>query len=142
MTIPGLIRALSLLLTAVITISFVSFVWDEAGAASQNQLLISRPDGAPNPYTRDAHGRMLGGEHSKTRLKIDDVADKLTSPAESLGDSLSDGNEWAMRGLAFIFGIAVFLFGLRALANWVELSGKPKQQPPPSDNDEFTPGYR
>lgn len=142
MTIPGLIRALSLLLTAVITISFVSFVWDEAGTASQNQLLISRPDGAPNPYSRDTHGRMVGGEHSQTRLRIDDVADQLTSPAEALGDSLSDGNEWAMRGLAFLFGLAVFLFGLRALASWVELSGKPKQPPSQNGGDEFTPGYR
>lgn len=141
MSVPSLIRALSWLLTAIIVISFVSFVWDELGTASENQLAISRPDGQAEAITRDQHGRMLGLKHSKTRLKVDEVADAITSPGETIGDSAGNGNEWAMRVGAFVFGIAIFFFGLQALANWLALSGRPPE-PEQRQDDDFTPGYR
>jgi hypothetical protein len=144
-TLPGIIRAISIVLTAIVTISFVSFAWDEAQKASENQLLISRPGGEPAGYARDQHGRVEGLKHSKMRLKIDEISDTATSPAEGIGDSASGGNPWAMRGLAFLFGIALFLFGLRGLARWLELSGSTGSPPPPGHEpggDDYTPGYR
>lgn len=142
MSIPGLLRGLSLLLTAVVVISFVSFVWDEAGTASTNQLLISRPGGEPAAYTRDEHGRMNGLKHSQMREKIDEVNDTITSPGEGLGQSVGGTNEWAMRGVAFLFGFLVFFVGLRVLANWIEMSGRPEETVGPTGGDDFTAGYR
>jgi hypothetical protein len=143
MNLPGIVRALSIILTAIVVISFGSFVWDEARKASENQLLISRPGGEAEDYVRDPHGRLVGLDHTNVREKVDEIADSATSPAEGLGDSISDGNPWAMRGLAFLFGIAIFLFGLRGLARWLEMTtgGKTPSSGPPG-GDDFTPGYR
>lgn len=142
MSIPGILRFLSIVLTAIVSISFISFAWDEAGTASKNQVVISRPDGTPAPYTRDPHGRLVGLHHTKIRLKNDEVADMVTSPGEALGESVGGENEWAKRIGAFVFGFVLFFFGLRWLASWVELSQK---GPPPQerrDDEDYTPGYR
>lgn len=141
MSIPGILRFLSIVLTAIVSISFISFVWDEAGAASKNQLAISRPDGTAAPYTRDQHGRMIGLHHSKIRLKNDSVADTITSPGESIGRSASE-NEWVLRGAAFLFGFLIFFLGLRWLANWIEISTRPAPPPERQPDEDYTPGYR
>lgn len=134
-----------MLLTAIVVISFVSFVWDEAGTASDNQLRISRPDGTAAPIVRDPHGRMQGLKHSKMRLKIDEASDSVTSPGETLGSSLG-GNPWALRGLAFVFGILVFFVGLRLLATWIEMSNvsSANRQHSTRDvsDDDYTPAGR
>lgn len=143
--VPSLIRALSILLTAIVVVSFVSFVWDEAGTASDNQLTISRPGAVAPTIVRDPHGRMEGLKHSKTRLKIDEANDAITSPGEALGDSLG-GNPWALRGLAFVFGILIFFIGLRLLASWLEMSNvsNANRQYSTRDvsDDDFTPAGR
>lgn len=146
MNVPAMVRALSYLLTAVVVISFISFVWDEGGTASEKQVQIAADGSAVMPSARDAHGREMGLKHSALRLRIDEASDAITSPGESLGAALG-GNPWALRGLAFLFGIFVFLIGLQVLANWLEKStvstaNRQTSRDDRTDKDDFTPGYR
>jgi hypothetical protein len=143
--IAGLIRVVSIILTAVVAISFGLFVWDELGAASRNQVALTAPDGRQVYGMRDPHGRLASDQPSKIRVKLDELNDTLTSPGESIGRKVGGGAEWPMRSLAFIFGMFVFLVGLRLLAGWVE-GQRPTttQAPPPQQGGPpgYTPGYR
>jgi hypothetical protein len=86
---------------------------------------------------------MTTPETATFRLKLDQVNDTLTSPGEQLGKSVGKSNEWAMRVLAFLFGIAVFGIGLRILAEWIEKSGTRRQGPAaPNTSGGFTAGSR
>lgn len=136
-----LIRVISLALTAIVTISFVLFVWDEAGTASKNQALLATPQGKQIEIRRDEHGRLITGETSRVRAWIDRTNDALTSPGESLGKKVGDNNPWALRAFAFIFGLLIFLLGLRVLASWLGMQG-PKYEAPERQKDDFTAGYR
>jgi predicted PurR-regulated permease PerM len=146
MNISGLIRAVSIILTAIVVVSFGMFVWDELGSASKQQGDIALSD-KDNPQfaakVRDAHGRANVEQNSKLRVNIDKANDAITSPGEAIGKNASNSNDWAMRLAAFVFGILVFLIGLRLLASWIELSGptsgKVVQRGP---EDSFTAGSR
>jgi hypothetical protein len=143
MNVSGLIRVVSILLTAIIAISFGLFVWDELGSASKNQAQLASKEGTQVAIVRDEHGRLTADENGKIRVNVDKANDVLTSPGESIGKNLGDGNAWAMRGLAFFFGLLVFLLGLRAIAAWIEMSGPAAQsgaQRGPQDG--FTAGSR
>lgn len=146
MTIPGLIRFISYLLSALVLVSFVSFIWDEGDRASNNQIQIAADNQPLAPDTRDEHGRLTSHKRSSLRENVDTIADAATSPGESLGAALG-GNPWALRGLAFIFGILVYLVALQALANWLEKSNvssanRQFARDERDDHDDFTPGYR
>lgn len=141
MSIPGILRFLSIVLTAIVSISFISFVWDEAGTASKNQAAIARPDGTAAPYTRDQHGRLVGLHHSRIREQNDKIADQITSPGESLASSVSE-NEWALRLGAFLFGFLLFFLGLRWLASWLEMTRRPPPVEERQPDEDYTPGYR
>lgn len=123
MSVSGIIRLISVLLTAIVAISFGLFVWDELGSASKNQTQLTTPNGQKTVAVRDAHGRITADENGKPRMNLDKANDALTSPGESIGAKLGDNGPWAMRGAAFLFGIIVFLIGLRLLASWIEMSG-------------------
>ena len=123
MNVSGLIRIVSILLTAVVVVSFGMFAWDELGSASKSQAALAGPGGQAVVSARDMHGRLAASENGKARVNIDKVNDAITSPGESIGRKTGNGNIWAMRGLAFIFGMLVFLIGLRLLASYVEMSG-------------------
>lgn len=140
-SLSDLIRVVSIALTAVVAISFAVFVWDEAGTASKNQALLATPEGTHMEIRRDEHGRLITGETSREREWLDRVNDTITAPGESLGRNFSDDNPWAMRGAAFVFGLLVFLLGLRLLANWMGMQG-PQYQAPERQKDDFTAGYR
>lgn len=120
MDLSQLIRIASLAVTAVIAVSFGLFVWDELDTASKQQLQLSTPSGVVQTTSRDAHGRLVKAEESKFRTRLDQVNDTLTSPGESIGNKVGDGNPWTMRGLALIFGLLVFLVLPRLLADWLE----------------------
>ncbi|MFT4048577.1 MAG: hypothetical protein QM648_01920 [Solirubrobacterales bacterium] len=133
-------------MTAVVVISFASFIADEAGTAKDESIATANDTAVVGAVTRrDQHGRREGIKHSKVRLKIDQVNDAVTSPGESIGQSASD-NPWAIRGLAFLFGIAAFFFGLRILANWLQMSkgSNANREFVVHDvgNDDFTPTGR
>ncbi|MBI2691602.1 MAG: hypothetical protein HYX29_06645 [Solirubrobacterales bacterium] len=143
MNVSGLLRVASILLTAIVAVSFGLFVWDELGSASKQQAQLATSGGARVATARDQHGRLTADENGKLRANLDKANDAITSPGESIGRKLGDGNVWAMRGAAFVFGMLVFLLGLRALAAWIEMSG------PASDagaqrgrHDGFTAGSR
>jgi hypothetical protein len=138
----GPIRVLSLVLTAIVVVSFGMFVWDELGTASKSQAQLATASGIQSGYTRDVHGRIVVAAPSKIREKIDKANDTITSPGESIGKKVGQGNEWAMRGLAFIFGIALFLIGLRMLASWMELDGSPSGQVVQRGRGSYTAGSR
>jgi predicted PurR-regulated permease PerM len=139
----GPIRLLSLVLTAIVAISFILFVWDELGSASKNQSELASKSGETVALTRDQHGRLAATENTKLRIDIDKINDAVTSPGESIGKKVGNGNEWAMRGLAFLFGIALFLIGLRMLASWLELNGNPAAKVTPRNpQDAYTSGSR
>lgn len=137
----GLIRIASLVLTAIVAVSFGMFVWDELGSASKNQANLAAPSGQQVIIARDIHGRLLSEENGKIRIKVDQANDALTSPGESIGKKVGNGNSWTMRGFAFIFGLAIFLVGLRLLASWVEMGGSTRQQPH-NPQQGFTAGSR
>lgn len=141
-TAAGLIRIASILLTALVAVSFGLFVWDELGSASKNQVNIASSANAAVVTTRDAHGRIQADENSKIRIKLDEANDAITSPGESIGKKVGNGNPWSMRGLAFIFGMLVFLVGLRLLASWVELHGDPAPPVQRNPQQSYTAGYR
>lgn len=127
MNVSGLLRVVSILLSAVIAISFGLFVWDELGSASKNQAQIASKSGDQVLIVRDEHGRITSDENGKIRVNLDKANDVLTSPGESIGKNAGDGGPWAMRGAAFFFGMFVFLLGLRLLASWIEMSGPASQ---------------
>ncbi|MBJ7458244.1 MAG: hypothetical protein JHD02_03555 [Thermoleophilaceae bacterium] len=120
MYLSGLIRVVSIVLSAIVAVSFGMFVWDELGSASKRQALLAAGAGPQVTSTRDAHGRLAAAENGKPRLNLDKANDALTSPGESIGKKFGDNHPWAMRGAAFLFGILAFLLGLRLLASWIE----------------------
>ena len=136
--VSGLIRIVSIVLSAIVAISFSLFVWDELGAASKNQANLATPAAIQTQLVRDAHGRLLSEENGKIRIKLDQANDALTSPGESIGKQ-TGGNAWSMRFLSFLFGIIVFLVGLRMLANWIELRERPVAS---QQQQNYTAGYR
>jgi len=123
MNVSGLLRIASILLSAIVAVSFGLFVWDELGSASKQQAQLATSDGAQVAVVRDTHGRLTSDENGKLRINLDKANDAITSPGESIGKKFGDSNAWAMRGAAFLFGMLVFLIGLRALAAWIEMSG-------------------
>lgn len=131
MTVSDLIRIVSILLTAVVVVSFGLFVWDELGSASKRQAAQATPGGQSVANVRDSHGRLAASENGKFRTNLDKVNDAITSPGESVGRKIGNDEPWAMRGLAFIFGLLVFLVGLRLLGSWIELRGPPSSSAPP-----------
>jgi predicted PurR-regulated permease PerM len=144
MNVSGLIRVVSIALTAVVVLSFGMFVWDELGSASKHQSQIANEENPTfAPAVRDVHGRLKADENSKLRVNIDKVNDAVTSPGEQIGKNASNSNIWAMRLASFIFGIALFLIGLRMLASWIEMrgpvQGKTVQRGP---TDSYTAGSR
>lgn len=138
----GLIRIASLVLTAIVAVSFGMFVWDELGSASKSQANLASPTGQQVIIARDSHGRLLPEENGKIRAKVDQANDAITSPGESIGNKLGDNNSWTMRGFAFIFGLLVFLVGLRLLATWVEMRDRPGRPQAPNPQQRYTAGYR
>jgi hypothetical protein len=123
MNVSGIIRLISILLTAIVVISFGLFVWDELGSASKSQTALTTPSGQVTVSARDAHGRHTADENGKIRIKLDSANDAITSPGEQIGAKVGNNGPWAMRGAAFLFGIIIFLIGLRVLAAWIEMSG-------------------
>lgn len=138
----GLIRIASIVLTAVVAVSFGMFVWDELGSASKNQANLASPTGQQVIIARDIHGRLLSEENGKVRVKLDQANDSLTSPGEAIGKKVGNGNSWTMRGFAFIFGMLVFLVGLRLLASWVEMHGSPGGRTQQGPQQGYTAGTR
>ncbi|MGK2877877.1 MAG: hypothetical protein ACSLFF_04810 [Solirubrobacterales bacterium] len=123
MNVSGLIRVASILLTAIVAVSFGLFVWDELGSASKNQTQVAAGGSQQVAMMRDTHGRVTSDENSKLRVNLDKANDTLTSPGESIGKKFGDSHPWTMRGAAFFFGMLVFLLGLRLLASWIEMGG-------------------
>jgi hypothetical protein len=144
MNVSGLIRLISILLTAIVAVSFGLFVWDELGSASKQQTQLAAASGGPQIVSvRDAHGRLAVDENDKLRTNLDKANDTITSAGESVGKKLGNNNPWAVRGAAFIFGILVCLLGLRLLAIWIEKSGPASGAVAPRNpQDGYTAGSR
>lgn len=143
MNVSGLLRIASILLSAIVAVSFGLFVWDELGSASKQQAQLAISGGTQVAVVRDTHGRLTADENGKLRVNLDKANDAITSPGESIGKKVGDSNAWAMRGAAFVFGMLVFLIGLRALAAWIEMSGPASSVGPQrGPQDGFTAGSR
>lgn len=143
MNVSGLLRVVSILLSAIVAVSFGLFVWDELGSASKQQAQLASSGGVQAAVVRDQHGRLNADENGKLRVNLDKANDVITSPGESIGKNVGDGSPWAMRGLAFFFGMLVFLLGLRLIAAWIEMSGPASQTGPQrGSQDGFTAGSR
>jgi hypothetical protein len=144
MNVSSLIRFVSIILTAVVVLSFGLFVWDELGSASKGQAALTTPNGQPVAEVRDTHGRDTASENGTFRIKLDSVNDAITSPGEAIGRKTSNGQPWVMRFMAFIFGILVFLIGLRFLATWIGMSGPAPGSTAPTQGrgGQYTAGSR
>lgn len=124
-TLVSSIRIISILLTALICVSFLLFVWDEMDSTSKTQLQRATIDAEVTVNARDAHGRISKPEQDIWRTKLDSAADNLVSPGERLGKNVGSDNPWAIRILALIFGLLVFFVGPRMLADWIEQRSRP-----------------
>jgi hypothetical protein len=96
---------MSLLLCAIVLISFAVFVIDETktGAAHQQQQLGGGEEPAPS------HGK-----ESSVHKGIDEAASAVTSPFAGVVSASS--GEWAVRGAKLGLALAVYGFGLGFLA--------------------------
>jgi hypothetical protein len=145
MNVSGILRLASILLTAIIAISFGLFVWDELGSASKAQTQLATKSGGQIITVRDEHGRINSDENGKIRVNLDKANDAITAPGESIGKKLGDSSAWPMRFGAFIFGMLIFLLGLRLLASWIGMNGPAAQTGPQGgrgQQDGFTAGSR
>lgn len=120
MVVSKIISWISILAVAFIAVSFGMFALDEAKIASDETQIATPQD--PNPVKpvvlRDEHGRQVGG--GSVRMKIDNVADELTAPAEQM---VGDRTPWVMRGATFLIGLAFWGLFLQWLARMFTVSG-------------------
>jgi hypothetical protein len=117
--ISKLIHYISLAAVIVIAVSFGLFALDEAKLAGDGKRVNLEAGGsqAQPVVLRDEHGRQLG--RSDLRVRIDDMADRLTGPLETAHGSK---DPWMMRGSAFLLGLVFWGLILhwlaRSLAIW------------------------
>ena len=112
-----LLRAVSLVASAVVVLSFGLFALDETRAASQRTTaevegLEAARTADPNPAQERARERA----HSSGRELIDDADDTLLSPFTWAAPDTT--NKWALRGVPALAALVVYGFGLSFLARY------------------------
>jgi hypothetical protein len=109
------LRIIAIVLSLVVLAGFITFVNDEATAASAQQTaLIGGKDSAdPTPVEEQARE----ADNSKAQEYIDDANDVLLKPFAGVAES-SD-NKWVARGIPAFLALVVYGFGIGLLANYL-----------------------
>jgi hypothetical protein len=109
-----LLRAVAILASLVIVVSFALFANDKLGESSSKQqrqlaLDIEQPD--PNAQAE----RLREKRHSGVRETIDDADDFLLSPFSGV---VSSSDSWVTRGVPSLLGLLLYGFVLGFLARF------------------------
>jgi hypothetical protein len=115
--LAGPLRAVSIVATLVVALSFVLFALDETRAASERTAaetagLQATRDVDPDP----SEERAREAAHSDVREFIDDVDDVLLTPFSWAQPDTT--NTWARRGVPALLAVVVYGFGLSFLARY------------------------
>ena len=120
--LDGALRALALVASAVIVLSFVLFATEEVRQASGNQVEAV----APGPDAERARAE----RHTTAREAVDDVNDVILRPfAAVAGDT---DNAWARRGIPALIGLLVYGLGLAYLARLLDVRAHTIVRHPPA----------
>lgn len=111
----SLLRTLSIIACALVTLGFVMFATEQAGTGTRGQVdEINDAMAQPSPSLGDEHARER--EHGKTRETVDDANDVLLAPFSGLVSSKSD--PWVQRIVPTVLGLLLYGLGLMMLANF------------------------
>lgn len=103
----------------ILSASFLMFVNDELGNASEGQQQAIGGPGGSTDYQTDENGRKL--QRGDLRKRIDRVSDALTGPADSLVEDKT--NRWVKRGVPYMIGLAFWGLGGLFLARYLRTIG-------------------
>ena len=110
------VRTVAIVCSVIVLAGFVTFVNDEASAASEQQTaLIDGGEASVDPSPAGEAAREA--DNSKTQEYIDDANDVLLKPFA--GVSESSDNTWVNRGVPVFLALLVYGFGLALLANYL-----------------------
>jgi hypothetical protein len=117
--LAGLLRALSVVASAIVLLSFGLFALDETRAASQRSAsevagLRASRSADPDPTEERARERA----HSSVRELIDDADDVLIAPFTWAAPQ--DSGKWAQRGIPAVVALVVYAFVLPFLARYAQ----------------------
>jgi hypothetical protein len=112
--LDGALRAIAIVLSAFITLSFVLFAVENLRDASEAQRSAVIDPGAAAEEQR-AEG------HTAVREAIDDVNDVVLRPFAGVADS---DNEWVQRIVPALLGLLLYGFGLAFLARMIEVRSR------------------
>ncbi|HUB74583.1 MAG TPA: hypothetical protein VL979_11165 [Solirubrobacteraceae bacterium] len=105
--IVKLMRVCSLVLCAIVLLSFGAFVLERTSGASQHQQEEVSQGAA-------AHSHEGSSRHSAVRNALDEASASVTSPFAGLLSGTS--SEWASRGGKVVLALLLYGFGLGYLA--------------------------
>jgi hypothetical protein len=107
------IRAVAIVASAIVLISFGLFALDQARAGSKReQDKLAQQDTADPTAVQE---RAREKAHSGIREKIDDADDFLLSPFTGI---VNGGGDWVKRGVPTLIALVVYGFGLGFLARF------------------------
>ena len=116
--LASILRAVSLVASAIVVLSFGLFALDETRAASQRTTaeiagLRAARNADPDPDQERARERV----HSSARELVDDADDILLAPFTWAAPDTTD--KWARRGVPALVALVVYAFGLSFLARFL-----------------------
>ena len=117
--LAGLLRALSVVASAVVLLSFGLFALDETRTASQRsaaEVAGLRASRTPDPNAGEERARERA--HSSVRELIDDADDVLIAPFTWAAPQ--DSGKWAQRGIPAVVALVVYAFVLPFLARYAQ----------------------
>ena len=133
--IDGALRAIALVASAVIVLSFVLFATEEVQQASGSQVEAV----APGPDAERARAE----RHTAAREAVDDANDVILRPFAGVVDGTD--NAWARRGIPALIGLLVYGLGLAYVARLLDVRAHtivrhPPPPPRPSADSKPPPG--
>ncbi len=110
-----LLRAVAIVASLIIVISFVLFAFDKGEeTSSKQQRELTEELEQPSPSTRGEREREK--RHGPVREAIDDADDVLLSPFKGI---VSSDDTWVSRGVPSLIGLLVYGFLLGFLARYM-----------------------
>ncbi len=108
--VAGPLRLASVAICLIVTTSFVLFVVNQAGEASNHQ--VEALAGSPRAGRSRSDGAT--GSRATVGTRIEEVAKDLTSPFS--GVTAGSSSQWKIRGVDLLLTLVVYGFGLGFLA--------------------------
>jgi hypothetical protein len=120
-SLASLLRLASWIICLIVVASFLVFVVDQTGSASDHQqaeLNASSPITANEPGTTETSGTPAKHE-SSLHKKIDEAANVFTSPFSGVVSGSS--SQWAIHGIKTLLALLVYGLGLGYLARVIRV---------------------